>query len=81
MIVAINIFIAVGVTLSRRFGMHALETTGSQWWLSSEGVWLYGGWWNVLNGLARIINVFCMTGWFGIYSSRNEQDMLWPDMT
>ena len=43
--------------------MNALQTTGSQWWLSSEGVWLYGGWWNVLNGIAGIINVFCMTGW------------------
>ena len=81
-IVAINIFIAVGSDFESAIrGMHALETTGSQWWLSSEGVWLYGGWWNVLNGLAGIINVFCMTGWFGIYSSRNEQDMLWPDMT
>lgn len=74
-IVAINIFIAVGSDFESAIrGMHALETTGSQWWLS-------GGWWNVLNGLAGIINVFCMTGWFGIYSSRNEQDMLWPDMT
>ena len=81
-IVAINIFIAVGSDFESAIrGMHALETTGSQWWLSSEGVWLYGGWWNVLNGLAGIINVFCMTGWFGIYSSKNEQDMLWPDMT
>lgn len=23
---------------------------------------------------------FCMTGWWGIYSSKNEDDMLWPDM-
>lgn len=81
-IVAINIFIAVGSDFESAIrGMHALQTTGSQWWLSSEGVWLYGAWWNVLNGLAGIINVFFMTGWFGIYSSKNEQDMLWPDMT
>ena len=50
------------------------------WWLSSEGVWLYGGWWNVLNGLAGILNIFCMTGWWGIYSSKDKKDMLWPDM-
>ena len=51
------------------------------WWLSSENVWLYGGWWNWVNGIAGIINIFCMTGWWGIYSSKNKQDMLWPDMT
>ena len=50
------------------------------WWLSSEGVWLYGGWWNVLNGLAGLLNIFCMTGWWGIYSSKDKKDMLWPDM-
>lgn len=48
--------------------------------MSSEGVWLYGGWWNVLNGIAGLFNIFCMTGWWGIYSSKNKQDMLWPDI-
>ena len=57
------------------------EINGSRWWLSSEGIWLYGGWWNVLNGIAGIINIFCMTDWWGIYSSKNNDDMLWPDMT
>ena len=47
---------------------------------SSEGVWLYGGWWNILNGIAGLINIFCMTGWWGIYSSKDKKDMLWPDM-
>ena len=50
------------------------------WWLSSENVWLYGGWWNWLNGAAGIINIFCMTGWWGIYASKDKKDMLWPDM-
>ena len=27
------------------------------------------------------INILCMTGWWGIYSSKKQQDMLWPDMT
>lgn len=58
----------------------ALAETGSRWWLSSEGVWLYGGWWNIANGLAGIMNIFCMTGWWGIYSSKKQDDMLWPDM-
>ena len=40
-----------------------------------------GGWWNWLNGIAGLINIFCMTGWWGIYSSKKKDDMLWPDMT
>ena len=30
--------------------------------------------------LAGLFNIVCMTGWWGIYSSKNKQDMLWPDM-
>ena len=60
--------------------MKALSETGTAWWLSSEGVWLYGGWWNVLNGVAGLLNILCMTGWWGIYSSKKKDDMLWPDM-
>ena len=73
-IVAINILIAVASDFES-----AINGWG-HWWLSSEGVWLYGGWWNVLNGLAGILNIFCMTGWWGIYSSKDKKDMLWPDM-
>ena len=81
-IVAINILIAVCSDFESAIrGAQALAETGTSWWLSSEGVWLYGGWWNVLNGLAGIINILCMTGWWGIYSSKKKDDMLWPDMT
>ena len=87
-IVGINILIAVASDFESAFkGMKAAHDAGlglgvGGWWYSSEGVWLYGGWWNILNGLAGIINIFCMTGWFGIYSSKHkQQDMLWPDMT
>ncbi len=76
LIVAANILIAVVSDFES-----ALKggLTGG-WWLSSEGVWLYGGWWNWLNGVAGIINIFCMTGWWGIYASKDKKDMLWPDM-
>ncbi len=77
-IVAINILIAVCSDFESAI-KGAMSVDGG--WLSSEGVWLYGGWWNVLNGIAGIINIFCMTGWWGIYSSKGRQDMLWPDMT
>ncbi len=76
-IVAINILIAVVSDFES-----AINGANSPdgWWLSSENVWLYGGWWNWLNGIAGIINIFCMTGWWGIYASKDKKDMLWPDM-
>lgn len=74
-IVAINILIAVVSDFESAF--RAWGTT----WVSTEGVTLMGGWHNVFNGLAGLINIACMTGWFGIYVSRKKQDMLWPDMT
>ena len=80
-IVAINILIAVASDFESAIkGAQAMKEFGDRWWLSGEGVWLYGGWWNWLNCIAGIINIFCMTGWWGIYSSKNKHDMLWPDM-
>ena len=74
-IVAINILIAVVSDFESAF--RAFGTT----WVSSEGVTLMGGWHNVFNGIAGLINIFCMTGWWGIYVSKKKDDMLWPDMT
>lgn len=51
------------------------------WWTSSEGVELYGGWHNVMNALAGILNIVAITGWLGIRVSKDKRDMLWPDMT
>ena len=81
LIVGINILIAVASDFESAFkGMAAGGAQGG-WWYSSEGVWLYGGWWNILNGIAGIINIACMTGWWSIYTSKDGKDMLWPDMT
>lgn len=74
-IVAINIMIAVASDFES-----AIRAFGTSW-ISSEGVVLNGGWHNVFNGVAGIINIACMTGWFGIYISKDRKDMLWPDMT
>ena len=74
-IVAINILIAVVSDFESAF--RAFGTT----WISSEGVELMGGWHNVFNGIAGLINIFCMTGWWGIYRSKKGDDMLWPGMT
>ncbi len=80
-IVAANILIAV-VSDMESF-IKGIMAGGFQggWWASNEGVFLYGGWWNLVNALAGVINIFCMTGWWGIYSSKGQKDMLWPDMT
>ena len=73
-IVAINILIAVASDFESAInGWNA-------WWLSSEDVWLYGGLHNVINGVAGIINIFCMTGWWSVYASKDGKDMVWPDM-
>ena len=77
LIVAANILIAVVSDFESAI-KGAQSADG--WWLSSENVWLYGGWWNWLNGIAGIVNIFCMTGWWGIYASKDKKDMLWPDM-
>lgn len=50
-----------------------------------EGQVMISGAWNYMNGLAGIINIITITGWFGIcirqVTSRDKsQDMLWPDM-
>lgn len=74
-IVAINILIAVVSDFES--AVRAFDTT----WVSTEGVVLMGGWHNVFNGIAGLINIFCMTGWWGIYRSKKGDDMLWPDMT
>ena len=81
-IVAINILIAVVSDFES--AVRAYQITGDfsgAWWASNEGVFLYGGGWNIVNGIAGLINIFCMTGWWGIYSSKKKDDMLWPDMT
>ncbi|MCF0104746.1 MAG: hypothetical protein HUJ51_05125 [Eggerthellaceae bacterium] len=74
LIVAINILIAVASDFESAI------VGWNMWWLSSEGVWLYGGWHNVFNGIAGIINIFCMTGWWAVYASKDRKDMIWPDM-
>ena len=35
----------------------------------------------MFNGIAGLINIFCMTGWWSVYASEDKTDMLWPDMT
>jgi len=46
-----------------------------------DGVMMVGGSWNIMNGVAGILNLLTICGWAGIIVSRNKQkDMVWPDM-
>ena len=45
-----------------------------------DGVFMNGGAWNIMNGIAGIINIITITGWFGIIISKDKQkDMIWSD--
>ncbi len=46
-----------------------------------DGVMMVSGPWNLLNGIAGLINIITITGWMGIYVSKKRgNDMMWPDM-
>jgi len=45
-----------------------------------DGVIMVGGPWNIMNGIAGILNIITISGWMGIFiSNRKSKDMLWPD--
>ena len=77
-IVAINIMIAVVSDFESAYHFFVL---GQSTWVTSEGATQLAGWNNVFNGIAGLINIFCMTGWWSVYASEDKTDMLWPDMT
>lgn len=46
-----------------------------------DGVFMVSGPWNYLNGIAGLINLITICGWFGIFISKDSsKDMIWPDM-
>jgi hypothetical protein len=53
--------------------------------LADEAMYVLGGSWNFMNGIAGILNIITITGWLGICirkktSKDGSKDMLWPDM-
>lgn len=73
LILAINICEAV----ARDFQIYGLHLNKQIF----EGMLLVSGPWNVMNGIAGILNIITITGWFGICISKDtSKDMLWPDM-
>ena len=46
-----------------------------------DGVYMISGPWNWMNGIAGLINLITICGWFGIFVSKDKsKDMIWPDM-
>ncbi|MBN2619240.1 MAG: hypothetical protein JXR64_13090 [Spirochaetales bacterium] len=45
-----------------------------------DGMIILGGPWNIMNGIAGILNIITLSGWVGIIVSKNKsKDMIWPD--
>lgn len=46
-----------------------------------DNLWVMSGPWNIINGIAGILNIIAISGWLGIYISKDKtKDMIWPDM-
>ena len=46
-----------------------------------DNLWTISGPWNIMNGIAGILNILTICGWFGIVISKSKsKDMIWPDM-
>lgn len=44
-------------------------------------LWVMSGPWNIMNGIAGILNIITICGWYGIFISKDKsRDMIWPDM-
>jgi hypothetical protein len=73
LILALNIAEAV----VRDFEVYNLHATGQ----IIDGMATLSGPWNIMNGIAGILNLVTISGWASIFvSKRKTQDMIWPDM-
>lgn len=46
-----------------------------------DNLWTISGPWNIMNGIAGILNILTLCGWLGIVISKDKtKDMIWPDM-
>ena len=48
----------------------------------SQGMVTWGGPWNIMNGIAGILNLLAISGWIGIFVSKGkERALVWTDLT
>ncbi len=46
-----------------------------------DNLWVMSGPWNIMNGIAGLLNIITLCGWVGIFVSKDKtKDMIWPDM-
>ena len=46
-----------------------------------DNLWVMSGPWNIMNGIAGILNIIVICGWAGIFVSKDRtKDMIWADM-
>lgn len=46
-----------------------------------DNLWMMSGPWNIMNGIAGLLNIVAICGWVGIFISKDKtKDMIWPDM-
>lgn len=73
LILAINILEAC----VRDFQVFTFGATGQL----IDGVYMMSGPWNIMNGIAGLLNIVTITGWLTITLGKGKsRDMLWPDM-
>jgi hypothetical protein len=61
----------------RDFEVYNMHATGEV----IDGMRVRSGPWNIMNGIAGILNIVTISGWAGIFISRRKsKDMIWPDM-
>ena len=73
LILAVNIAEAV----IRDFQVFTFHATGQV----INGMGIRSGPWNIMNGIAGILNIVTISGWLGIFPSKDKtKDMIWPDM-
>jgi hypothetical protein len=73
LILAVNI----GEAVVRDFQVYTFHATGQV----INGMGIRSGPWNIMNGIAGILNILTISGWAGIFPSNDKKkDMIWPDM-
>lgn len=72
-ILALNI----GEAVLRDFQVYGMQLNGEL----LEGMATRSGPWNIMNGIAGLLNILTISGWLGIFITKdNKKDMIWPDM-
>lgn len=73
-ILALNIFEAV----IRDFQVYFYHAVDGAY---VDNLYMMSGSWNIMNGIAGLLNIVVLCGWAGIFISKDRtKDMIWPDM-